>query len=66
MSTFEGEPEANARAEQEQFENIKNRSKDSYRYRTRTKKTGKWTDWYGEGRQETLTQCRGFYSSTCS
>jgi hypothetical protein len=29
MSTFEGEPEANARAEQVQFENIKNRTKES-------------------------------------
>ncbi len=51
MSTFKGEPEANARANQAQFENIKNRTKDSYKYRTRIRKTRKWTDWHGEGQR---------------
>jgi hypothetical protein len=32
MSTFKGDPETNAWAEQVQFENIKNRTKDSYKY----------------------------------
>jgi hypothetical protein len=62
MITFNGEPESNARAEQLQFENTKNGKKDAYKC-IRTRKTKKWTDSYEEGqRQETLTQCREFYS----
>jgi hypothetical protein len=41
MSTFNGEPEANARAEQVQFENKKNRTKDSYKYKDKDKKDKK-------------------------
>ncbi len=41
MSTCKREPEAFARAEQVQFENIKNRSKASYKYKDKNKKDKK-------------------------